>query len=79
VSLVARIRESADGLYRQAKAKYADSDGMQRAGKQAGQAARQASKQASKQAGQVTDRVKDLAAKTSTAVRDARAKAATRR
>jgi hypothetical protein len=73
VSLVAKIRGSAEGLYQQAKARYADSNAMQRAGKQAGDTAAQAGQAA----GQLTKRVKDLAGKTSSAVKDARSRAAT--
>jgi len=74
VSLVAKVKNRAEGLYEQAKSKYADSESMQKAGKQAGQAASQAGHATGKAASQVADRVKDLASKTSSAVKDARAK-----
>jgi len=70
VSLVAKVRDTAGGLYEQAKVKYGDSDAMQRAGKQASQAASQAGDLAA----QATDRLKDLAGKTSSAVKSARSK-----
>jgi hypothetical protein len=49
VSLVAKVRDTAGELYGQAKARYAASDTMQKAGHQAGQAA-----------GRVTSRVRHL-------------------
>jgi hypothetical protein len=70
VSLVAKVRDTAGGLYEQAKGKYSDSDTMQRAGKQASQAAAQAGDLAT----QATGRLKDLAGKTSSAVKSARSK-----
>jgi hypothetical protein len=68
VSLVAKVKSKADDLSTKAKARYADSDAMQKASKQAGQAA-----------SQVADRLKDLAGKTTSAVKDARTKGATHR
>jgi hypothetical protein len=87
VSVVAKVRGSAEGLYQQAKARYADSETMQRAGKRAGKRAGEAAAQARRAAGQgagqagqaaghLKERVKDLAGKTSSAVRDARSRAA---
>jgi hypothetical protein len=70
MSLVAKVRDTAGGLYEQAKVKYGDSDAMQRAGKQASQAASQAGDLAA----QATDRLKDLAGKTASAVKSARSK-----
>jgi hypothetical protein len=70
VSLVAKVKDKAGGLYEQARAKYADNDTMQKAG----EAAQKAGKQASEAASQATDRLKDLAAKTTSAVKDARGK-----
>ena len=70
MSLVTKVRDTAGGLYEQAKVKYGDSDAMQRAGKQASQAASQAGDLAA----QATDRLKDLAGKTSSAVKSARSK-----
>ncbi|HTX85603.1 MAG TPA: hypothetical protein VME44_25740 [Streptosporangiaceae bacterium] len=52
VGLVAKVRNKASELYRQAKARYAGSDTMQKAGQQAGQAA-----------SRVTDRVRDFSGK----------------
>jgi len=43
VSLVARVRHTADGLVSQARSRYAASDSMQKASRQAGQAAEQVS------------------------------------
>jgi hypothetical protein len=63
VSLVAKVKGTAGGIYQQAKAKYEGSDAMQKAGKQAGQAATQ-----------VAGRLKDAAARTTAAVKDARTK-----
>jgi hypothetical protein len=57
----AKVRSRAGGLFDQAKAKYASSE-----------AAQKASKQASQTAGQVVGRLKDLAGKTSSALRSAR-------
>jgi hypothetical protein len=74
VSLVAKVKDKAGGLYEQARAKYADNDAMQKVGRQAGEAAQKAGKQASEAASQATDRLKDLAAKTTSAVKDARGK-----
>jgi hypothetical protein len=63
MSLVAKVKGTAGSIYQQGKAKYEGSDAMQKAGKQAGDAA-----------GQVADRVKNIAAKTTAAVKDARTK-----
>jgi hypothetical protein len=52
VGLVAKVRDKATELYRQAKARYADSETMQKAGQQAGQAA-----------SRVTGRVRDVSGK----------------
>jgi hypothetical protein len=61
VSFVAKVKDAAGGLYQQAKTKCAESDAVQKAGQQAGHAA-----------GQITDRIKDVATKTTSAVKDAR-------
>ncbi len=42
MSLVTKVRDTAGSVYGQAKARYAGSDTMQKAGRQAGQAAGQA-------------------------------------
>ena len=86
MSLVEKVKGTAGDLYQQAKAKYSDSDAMQKAGKQAGQAAAQAGK-AGKQAGQaagqmagklkdtpLAGRLKDLAGKSTSAVKGDRSK-----
>jgi hypothetical protein len=75
VSLVAKVKGRAGDVYQQAKTRYADSDAMQKAGKQAGEALTQAS-EAGKQ---LTGRLKDLAAKATAAVKDAQAKGASHR
>jgi hypothetical protein len=61
VSLVAKVKGRADSLVAQAKTKYAENEKVRKAGKQAGKAA-----------GQAAGRIRQLAAKTTTAVKDAR-------
>lgn len=89
MSLVAKVKDTAGDLYQQAKAKYSDNDAMQKAGKQAGHAASQAGQAAAhaghaagQMAGRLKDtqlagRLKDLAGKTTSAVKSARPKGAT--
>jgi hypothetical protein len=85
VSLVTKVRDTAGGLYQQAKAKYASSDAMQKAGQQAGQVRQKAGKQAGqmagqareiagKQAGVLASKLKEYADRATTAAKDARAK-----
>jgi len=79
VSLVAKVKDTAGDIYQQAKTKYAESDAMQKAGKQAGQAASQAGQAAGHMAGRLKDtqlagRLKDSAGKTGSAVTGATAK-----
>jgi hypothetical protein len=68
VSLVTKVKDTANEAYRQAKSRYADSDAMRNATKQAGH-----------MAGQVADRVKDAADRATAAVKDARARGAARK
>jgi hypothetical protein len=63
VSLVAKARDRADSLVAQARTKYAENEKVSKAGKQAGKAA-----------GQAAGRLRQLAAKTATAAKDARAR-----
>jgi hypothetical protein len=56
VSLVAKVRDTAGGLYQQARDKYSSSEGMQRA-----------ARQASEKAGQAATKARDLAGKSRTA------------
>ena len=65
MSLVAKVKDTAGSIYQQGKEKYEGSDAMQKAGQQTGEAA-----------GQVAGRVKDIAAKTASKVKDARTKGA---
>jgi hypothetical protein len=63
VSLVAKAKDRADSLVAQAKTRYAESEKVRKAGEQAGKAA-----------GQAAGRLRQLAAKTTAAAKDARAK-----
>jgi len=61
VSLVTKVRDTAGSVYGQAKARYAGSDTMQKAGRQAGQAA-----------GQAAGKVREISGKATSAVKNAR-------
>jgi len=79
VSLVAKVKDTAGDMVQQAKTKYSESDAMQKAGKQAGQAAAQAGQAATQAAGRIKDtqlagRLKDLAGKTTSAVKGGKSK-----
>jgi hypothetical protein len=79
VSLVAKVKDTAGDMVNQARAKYSESDAMQKAGRQAGQAASQAGQAANQMAGKLRDtqlagRLKELAGKTTSAVKGARTK-----
>ena len=70
MSLVTKVRETAGGLYGQARARYAASPSMQKAGQQAGHAAsqlagkiREASGKAS--SGQTAARIREMSGKAS--------------
>jgi hypothetical protein len=73
VSLVTRVRDTAGGLYQQARDKYSDSEAMQRATRQAsekaGQAAGRARDLAGKQARDLAGKSRSAAGRASTAVR----------
>jgi len=78
VSLVAKVRDTASELYGHAKARYAASDAMQRAGQQAGQAAGRVSNRVRDLSGKAAStpmaaKIRDLSGKAAAAVRDARA------
>lgn len=62
MNLVSKVKDSAGGLYEQAKARYSASDTMQKAGHKTGRAA-----------GQAASQLSDAAGKASGAVRAARA------
>jgi hypothetical protein len=58
VNVVSKVRNSAGGLYEQAKAKYTASDKLQKAGHQAGRAAGQLASQLTDATGKASGRVK---------------------
>lgn len=79
MSLVAKVKDTAGSLYGQAKAKYAESDALQKAGQQAGQAAGQAAGKlrglsGKAGSGQLGDRLRAARDKATTTVKDARAR-----
>jgi hypothetical protein len=75
VSVVAKVKDKAAGVYEQAKAKYADSNARQRAGQQASHMTgriRDASGKAS--SSQLAGKLRDASGKATAAVKDARAR-----
>jgi hypothetical protein len=79
VGLVAKVRYTAGELYGQAKARYAASDTMQKAGQQAGHAVgrmtgrvRDLSGKAA--SGPMADKIRDLSGKAAAVVKDAQAR-----
>jgi hypothetical protein len=63
VNVVSKVRDSAGGLYEQAKAKYTASDKLQKAGHQAGRTAGQLASQLTDAAGKASGAVKARAAR----------------
>ncbi len=63
MDVVSKVRDSAGGLYEQAKAKYTGSDKLQKAGHQAGRAAGQLANHLTDAAGKASGAVKARAAR----------------
>jgi hypothetical protein len=79
VSLVAKVRNTAGGLYGQAKARYAASDTMRKAGEQASQAANRMTSRVRDLSGKAASgpmagKIRDLSGKAAAAVKDAQAR-----
>jgi len=75
VSVVAKVKDKAAGVYGQAKARYADSNARQRAGEQASQMSsriRDLSGKAS--SSPLAGKLRDASGKATAAVKDARAR-----
>jgi hypothetical protein len=75
VSVVAKVKDKATGVYEQAKARYSGSNARQRAGQQASHMTsriRDASGKAS--SSQLAGKLRDASGKASAAVKDARAR-----
>ena len=79
MTLVTKVKDKAGGLYGQAKAKYAASDTIQKAGLQAGKTAGQVASRlrdmtGKAASGQMAGKVRELPGKATAAVKDARAR-----
>jgi len=79
VSLVAKVRNTAGELYGQAKARYAKSDTMRKAGSQANHAAKRMTSRVRDLSGKAASgpmagKIRDLSGKAATAVKDAQAR-----
>jgi hypothetical protein len=79
VGLVAKVRYTAGELYGQAKARYAASATIRKAGRQAGQAADRITGRARDLSGKAASgpmagKIRDLSGKAATAVKDAQAR-----
>jgi hypothetical protein len=79
VGLVAQVRYTAGELYEQAKARYAASDTMRKAGQQAGQAASRTTRRVRDLSGKaasgpMADKIRDLSGKAAAVVKDAQAR-----
>ena len=75
MSVVAKVKDKAAGVYEQAKAKYADGNSRQRAGQQAGQMTSRIRDLSGKAASSpLAGKLRDASGKATAAVKDARAR-----